>query len=488
MPGACSEGMNAIARWAGAAAACALALGLGGCFALRPSSGGGQTEFSGPRKVDAADVAVPPGYRIERVAEGLDFPTGVAFDERGRPHVVESGYAYGEIWTTPRLLRIEADGRAVVVAQGGSNGPWNGVAFHAGAFFVAEGGTREGGRILRIGPDGRQRVLAEGLPSLGDHHTNGPAIGPDGFVYFGQGTATNAGVVGEDNAEFGWLERHPEFHDVPCGAVTLTGENFRAGGRETGAFSAFGAPTARGQVVAGALPCSGAVLRVRRDGGALELVAWGFRNPFGLAFAPDGTLFVSDNAYDARGSRPVHGAGDLLWRVEAGRWYGWPDYHGARRLDDGDHYDPPGAPRPRPLLAAPPGAPPEPVAVLGVHSSANGFDFARSEGFGHAGDAFVALFGDMAPGVGKTLAPVGFSVVRVEVASGVVHDFAVNRGAGPASRLGGGGLERPVAVRFSPSGDALYVVDFGVMTTGERPSPRLGTGVLWRITRASAAR
>ena len=33
-------------------------------------------------------------------------------------------------------------------------------------------------------------------------------------------------------------------------------------------------------------------------------------------------------------------------------------------------------------------------------------------------------------------------------------------------------------------GDALYVVDFGVMTIGPKgPEPKPGTGVLWRITR-----
>jgi len=68
----------------------------------------------------------------------------------------------------------------------------------------------------------------------------------------------------------------------------------------------------------------------------------------------------------------------------------------------------------------------------------------------------------------------------------VIEDFAVNRGKtnGPASRLGTGGLERPVAVRFDPAGTSLYVVDFGVMTMGASPQPRTGTGVLWRITRA----
>jgi glucose/arabinose dehydrogenase len=227
-------------------------------------------------------------------------------------------------------------------------------------------------------------------------------------------------------------------------------------------------------------------MRVRPRGGGLELVAWGFRNPFALAFAPDGTLFVADNAYDDRGSRPVFGAGDLLWAVRPGTWHGWPDFHGARRLDDGDHFTPPGKARPAPLLAAHPNRPPTPAAALGVHASADGFDFSRDPAFGWVGHAFVAEFGDQAPQVGKVLSPVGFKVVRVDPATGVVTDFAVNRGPanGPASRVGGGGLERPIAARFDPSGTALYVVDFGVLTMSDAgATPHEGTGVLWRIRR-----
>ena len=85
--------------------------------------------------------------------------------------------------------------------------------------------------------------------------------------------------------------------------------------------------------------------------------------------------------------------------------------------------------------------------------------------------------------------PVGYKVVRVDVGSGVIEDFAANRGAtnGPASRLGTGGLERPIAARFDPTGTALYVVDFGVLTmTSKGSTPHPGTGVLWRITRTGA--
>ncbi len=465
--------------------------GLGGCFPALKSDGGGQTAFEAPRAVNPADVALLDGYRIEALATGLTFPTGVAFDEAGEVYVLEAGYSYGEVVTEPRLLRLGEGGNSVVAR--GDNPPWNGVTFHDGAFYVG-GGTLEGGQILRIGKGGEVTPLLEHLPSFGDHHTNGPVFGPDGALYFGQGTATNSGVVGVDNADFGWLYRRPDFHDIPCRDITLLGQNYTTPNPltenpddtvTTGAYQSFGTPTTSGQVVRGQLPCTGAILRLP-PGGAPEVVAWGLRNPFSLAWSPDGEFYALENSYDVRGSRPVFGSGDVLWKVEEGAWYGWPDFHGGRPLTDADQYRAPGEPAPGFLLAVHPDTPPEPAALLGVHSSSNGMDFSANPEFGFVGQAFVAQFGDMAPGVGKVLGPVGFKVVRVDVASGVVEDFAVNRKPyGPASKVGGGGLERPVSVKFSPDGSALYVVDFGVMTIGEQgPEPRPGTGVLWRITRS----
>jgi glucose/arabinose dehydrogenase len=253
----------------------------------------------------------------------------------------------------------------------------------------------------------------------------------------------------------------------------------------TGAFSPFGKATSKDQVIRGQVPCSGSVLRLPLGGGSAELVAWGFRNPFGLAFSPEGNLYVINNSYDIRGSRPVYGTGDILWEVKSGGWYGWPDYHGTRPLNEGDHFRPPWKKRPELLLAEHPNVPPKPTAILDVHSSSTAFDFSRNDQFGHTGEAFVAQFGDQASPTGKVRAPVGFKVVRIDTKSGVINEFAVNKGStnGPASWLGSGGLERPLAVRFDPSGTALYVVDFGVMTMTVKPNPWPGTGVVWRITR-----
>lgn len=475
-------------KWIAAALIC---LVLTGCYSLRRSSGGGETVFAPPRSIEVSDIVVPDEYRVEVIAQGLTFPTGVAFDDEGGIYVVEAGYSYGERFTTPRLLRIGPDGRQEVVAASDRSGPWTGSDFRNGHFYVAEGSQIEGGSILRIALDGEIVRIVSGLPSRGDHHVNGPACGPDDWIYFGQGTMTNAAIVGKDNADFGWLGRFPQGHDIPCRDVVLAGENYdapdpfsdRVSRAKTGAFVPFGTATAPGQIIPGEVPCSGSILRVRPEGGEPELVAWGVRNPFGLAFSSDGRLFVTDNSYDVRGSRPVFGAGDLLWEIVAGTWYGWPDYHGNRPLYAGDRYRHPRLGTPKRLLESHPQTPPAPVAYFAVHSSSNGLDFSRSEHFGHVGEAFVAQFGDMAPGTGKVMAPAGFKVVRVDINSGVVRDFALNRqGYGPASLLRSGGLERPVAARFDPSGEALFIVDFGVMLhQAGRPVPIEGTGVLWRI-------
>ncbi|MFN7141329.1 MAG: PQQ-dependent sugar dehydrogenase, partial [Limisphaerales bacterium] len=427
------------------------------------------------------------------VAQGLTFPSGVTFDDQGSVYVVESGYSYGELWTTPRLLKINGDGSRITIATGVKNGPWTSVLFHDGNFYVSEGGTMEGGRILRIDPQGNISVLVDGLPSFGDHHTDSLAIGVDGWLYFAQGTASNSGVIGEDNAKYGWLKRRPDFHDIPGQDIVLAGKNFETrdvigNSRQrvrTGAFLPFGTPSKPGQVIRGQVKCSGSVLRVRLTGGEPELVAWGFRNPFGVAFSPQGQLFVTDNGYDNRGSRPVWGAPDVLWAVRPGTWYGWPDFSAGQPLTD-RRFKPPWKKRPELVLARHPNPPPQPVARFGVHASANGFDFSRSERFGHVGEAFVAQFGDLAPSVGKVLHPVGFQVVRVDVQTGAIEPFAVNRTTRkqPASKGSKGGLERPIAARFNPAGDALYVVDFGVLTVDRRgENPKTGTGVLWRITR-----
>jgi hypothetical protein len=197
------------------------------------------------------------------------------FDDDGVPYVVESGYSYGEVLDVARLLRIGEEGPEEIASSGAAG--WMGVDYANGSFFVAEAGILKPGRILRIDPDGSTQVLVDGLPSLGDHHVNGPVV-KDGQVFFSVGTATNSGVVGTDNADFGWLKRFPRFHDVACKDIVLRGDNFHAddpitqtkGGVDTGPYQPFGTPAQKDHDVGGRAPGARhrrAVARGARAGG-----------------------------------------------------------------------------------------------------------------------------------------------------------------------------------------------------------------------------
>ena len=66
--------------------------------------------------------------------------------------------------------------------------------------------------------------------------------------------------------------------------------------------------------------------------------------------------------------------------------------------------------------------------------------------------------------------------------SGEIHDFAVNKRAGPGSKLYTGGLERPSHCQFGSDG-ALYVVDFGVIHIAPEAGAirqQMKSGTLWR--------
>ncbi|HEX8546243.1 MAG TPA: glucose dehydrogenase, partial [Cytophagaceae bacterium] len=224
---------------------------LTSCYKIPGSYGYKKLPASLNRNFNAQDIAVPSGYGVELFCKDLTFPTAIAFDEDGAAYTIESGYSYGEEFTESRLLRI-SDGKLTEVAKGSKNGPWTGLQYYKGNFYVAEGGILEGGKILKISKDGNIQTLVDSLPTLGDHHTNGPVIGPDNYLYFSLGTATNSGVVGKDNYKYGWLKRFPNFHDIPCADITLNGVNYKTDNPltetkddkvSTGAYLPFGTPS-----------------------------------------------------------------------------------------------------------------------------------------------------------------------------------------------------------------------------------------------------
>ncbi len=447
----------------------------------------------GERRLDPQDILLPDGYTAEVVATGFNAPVHCCFDEQGACYVVESGH---KIEAGPRILKVDtATGKvetfySIPKDQWDFTGAVTGACWYKGYLYVMNTD-----RLLRIDRTGNTEVILSDLAGKGDHQSNHPVIGPDGKIYFGQGTATNCGVVGPDDFGYEWLATYPRFCDVPAQDITLVGYNYKTHnilGNElesvyTGAYVPFATPNVPNQVIKGNVKCTGAVLRCNPDGSHLEVVAWGLRNPYSIAFSADGRLFATEHGMDERGARYVNNDPDDFYEIKKGEWYGWPDFASGIRLDDA--YWGTGGRGREPVLAHFPNPnPPKPFAMFQSHSAANGFDFCRNPDFGFEGDAFVARFGKLSPITTVTQAayPAGFDVVRVDLKTGEVHNFAVNKRAGPGSKLLHGGFERPSHCQFGPDG-ALYVVDFGVIHI----APEIGgirqqmeSGTLWRIRRS----
>ncbi|MDN3292770.1 hypothetical protein QWM81_01665 [Streptomyces ficellus] len=410
-------------------------------------------------------------------AEGLDFPTSLAFDNDDGVYLAESGLPFGGAAPGGRIWRLGKDGadRRLVADQLAP--PVTGLLWHRGFLYVSEGGA---GRIIRIGPDGQRTVVVDGLPGPGNYHVDMAVAGPDDKLYFAQGAMSNLGIIGLDAYELGWLGRLPHSYDIPGLDVELTGVNVTTrdplagtpGAQAvTGAFVPFGTATRPGQRIRAELPCSAAVMRCDLDGGNLELVAWGIRNAFGLGFLPDGRLLAVDQGADDRGSRPIGDAPDLLLEVREGAWYGWPDFIGGIPVTD-PRFKPTRGPQPAFLLANHDRLPPPEPPVLDFEAHVAATKFAVvPPGSALAGQLVVTLFGDEAP---MTLPPGGPKLGR--------HLLMVDPDGWSTRVLPWEpDLHRPIDAGFAPGDPALYVLDFGEFEmTDHGVEAKAGSGRLLR--------
>jgi hypothetical protein len=399
-------------------------------------------------------------------------------------------------------------------------------------------GPKNSSRIVQLDADGKRPLveLITGLPT-GDHPTEQITVQAP-FIYWSQGSVTNAGVVGHDNGgpvggpadTAGTIQ-----HEIPCQDVVLSGNNFDSGdGHITGGYLPHGVPGAAGVVVpafSGATQlgmCTGAILRARLDDPqhTVEPVSFGYRNPFGLRFAPDvlivdgdrvnhplaGALLISENGEDERGARPTNNAPDRLHVVRPSEgldFHGWPDRFGFLESTQAV-FNPVGGPaddcescvvgKPvRNLLQFPPQPPVAPLALEPADVAAVGLDFVPSPFAGGGnpgtavaqGDALVTREGDFGFSAGNGVPEAGHDIEMVHfLKDGRVQltRFAFNCSAAdqvtdpdgrkrctdPADQAFSNqirGINRPVDGKFGPDG-AFYLVDFGAVRDFGRSDPR----------------
>jgi glucose/arabinose dehydrogenase len=488
-----------------------LLAGSGNAFAIeqplqKPTQPGIDKINSGPEPT-TDKLNLTQGYSIEAVAWNLTLPTSVTFDGNGSIYIAESGYIYGELKPQPRILKVDQNGNVSVFVDRLLSEPVNDIKFNQnnGLLYVSHRGM-----ISTVDAGGLVNNIIIGLPSMGDHHNNEIAFGPDGRLYVTIGVLTNSGVVGQDNILHGWGPLLTKLHDIPGQDITLTGQNFESGNpltpadpndnATTGAFVPFGNTTQQGQVVRGNPLCNGCVISANLDGSDIQLEAWGLRNPFGLAFNQEGRLFASDNGADERGIRPIMDDDDKFQEIRLNAtdgppFYGWPDFFGsAEPVTDPKFQSPRANGTQLQFLMQNHPEVVKPLALIDHAAAATGLEFLGQE-FGLEGKALVGEFGTIAPAThsphgeiqealeGRAI--IGQKVIALDLNTGNYTDF-ISLNAPDLSF-------RPVGLTYNEDENAFYLVTIGKaevktqLPSGEPlpypiPWAYPFTGIVWKIT------
>jgi glucose/arabinose dehydrogenase len=377
----------------------------------------------------SAAPRLPPGFRADLLASGLDDPRVLRVAPNGDIFIAESG---------PGRIRVLRAGEAGAkpsrneVFASGLHGPF-GIAFYPSGpdpqwMYVAETGSvarfpyRNGDLAAR----GKREVIVRDLAPAGGRDTQ-------------RGHITRDIVFVRDDRQM----------LVSVGSASNVGDAM--GRRDPAAIAKWDAAHGRGSAW-GNETDRAAVLAFDPDGKHRRIFASGIRNCVGLARHPaTGEPWCSTNERDGLGDDLVP---DFVTRVKEGGFYGWP------WLYLGAHEDP----RRR-------GERPDlndkvtvPDVLIQAHSASMGLAFYDADQFPaeYRGDAFVALHGSW-----NRSKRTGYKVIRVRLKDGAptgeYEDFATGFVINDASVWA-----RPVGVAVAHDGSLLISED--------------GNGTVWRIS------
>ena len=469
---------------------------------------------------------LPPGYTIEPVAWNLTLPGPMTADDKGNLYLGIVGYAYGQIKSTPMILKVDPQGNVSILVDRFLFEPISDIKFNKndGLIYVSHRAI-----ISTVDPTtGVVKDLVIGLPQVdsGSHPQGQIAFGPDGRVYFTTGTATNSGVVDKSDLAFGWLKVMPQMHDVPGQDVNLTGQNFESkdllhpqneANVTTGAFVPFGTPTSLGQVIKGNATCTGCLLSINPDGSDLRLHAWGLRSPFGMALdGDDNKLYITNNGADDKGIRPITNDTDNVYTFDLSNvssasttsnkmssnatsgtgtnsssliWYGWPDFYGnGEPVTDAKFGMSKNLTYPHQFLIQNHPQVTMPFTQLGVGPGVTQLAYISNTSFIQIPSILAGEFGIAVPinhDIRVNGKIIGQKIVSINPTDGNVTDFLSLKEPDTSFR--------PVALAFNDKENALYITSIGkveIRTTtdlgGNLPMPVVWpypfTGVVWKVT------
>jgi len=202
-------------------AALVLLLSASGCATRKPAAAGpASPEFGRIERLDSRlDALVPPGAKLEKVADGLDWAEGPVWDSKNGS-LLFSDVPRNVIlrWKPGSGLTefIRPSGYTGAAAFTGREPGSNGLAFdREGRLVACQHGDR---RVARLGSDGRFTEIAERYDGKRFNSPNDLAIRSNGDVYFTDPPYGLPRLFDDPGKE---LPFQGVYRVTPAGAVTL---------------------------------------------------------------------------------------------------------------------------------------------------------------------------------------------------------------------------------------------------------------------------
>jgi hypothetical protein len=137
------------------------------------------------------------------------------------------------------------------------------------------------------------------------------------------GSATNSGIASNDDSNYS-VDKIP--YDKSSIDITLNGFNY--GEKKTGAFMPYGNSSEEGQRIRAQEIPNSCIIEINLGNKKTSLYASGIRNVKGWDLDSEGSLIGIVGGMENIGDRPINRDFDYLYKLDKGKWYGWPDFSG----------------------------------------------------------------------------------------------------------------------------------------------------------------
>ena len=211
---------------------------------------------------------------------------------------------------------IKEDGREEVLLQSKSLKIENIIFYNSKLYFISKDNLNEYDLKNK-----KLKSILENIPCEGKYLDRNLII-KDSKLLLSIGSVTNSGIASLDNN----YSKDNIPYDKSSVDITLNGINY--GEKKTGAFMPYGNSSENGQKIRAENLPNSCVIEINLENNKPTLYASGIRNIKGWDLDNEGKLIGIIGGMENVGERPVNRDFDYLYKIDKGKWYGWPDFSG----------------------------------------------------------------------------------------------------------------------------------------------------------------